>query len=120
MWKIIAVEEGGGPCNTDCPYYAEHGWVRDLKGLPVKTHCRGTMEEIVIDCDKYKMKSIETMRVSEAKWREMEHTSGQKAKRIRKPYDPDHEEIHPVGYNWKHNRGKWNAEKSKDVKVLSC
>lgn len=111
MRKIIAVEEGGGPCSTDCPYYADHGWVRDLNGLPVKTHCRGTMEEIVIDCDKYKMKSIETMRVSEAKWHEMEHTSGQKAKRIRKPYDPDHEEIHPVGYNWKHD--KYRAEKSK-------
>ena len=120
MRKVVSVEEGGSPCSADCPYYSEQGWVRDLNGLPVKTHCRGTMEEILIDCDKYKMKSIETMRVSEEQWRKMVSSSGQKAKRIRKPYPEDHKEIHAVGCEWTRGRGKYNASKSKDVKVLSC
>ena len=43
-----------------------------------------------------------------------------------KEYPEDHKEIHPVGYNWKHERsargdskGKWNAEKSKYARIVA-
>ena len=113
MRQLVSVAIGGGPCSKDCPYYAEEGWVRDVNGIPVKTHCRGTMQDVVINCDKFNPQSVMKMTVTEEEWQSMQAAIGKRAKKERKPYDPNHAEILPVGYNWKHDR--WNAEKSKNV-----
>ena len=114
MRQVVSVAIGGGPCSKDCPYYAEEGWVRDVNGIPVKTHCRGTMQKIVIDCDKFTPSSIGKMTVTDEQWQSMQAAIGKRAKKERKPYPEDHKVIHPIGFNWKHDR--WNAEKSLNVK----
>ena len=117
MRQIVSVKKGGGPCRTDCPYYSENGWVKGVLGVPLKTHCRATMEAICVDCDVYNTQTVEKMEVSEAEWKAMQAAIGRKAMKERKPYDPDHEEIHPVGWHWSHD--KWRATKSSDVKQLN-
>ncbi len=131
MRQVVSVEIGGGPCTADCPFYNEKGWVRGVRGIPLKTHCRATMESICVDCDVYNSMTVEKITVSDAEWKAMQKAIGKKAKKERKPYPEDHEEIHPVGYNWKHavNRahaaekndpkGKWNSEKSANVHCKS-
>ena len=128
MRQVISVTIGGGPCSKDCPFYAENGWVRGVNGVPLKTHCRGTMQDIIIDCDKFNSQTIEKLEVSDEQWQTMQHSVHKRAKKVRKEYPSDHAEIHPVGYNWKNavNRalaaekhdpkGKWNATKSSNVK----
>ena len=127
MRQVISVEKGGGPCRTDCPYYSETGWVRGVRGIPLKTHCRATMESISVDCDTYNSMTVEKMEVSDAEWKAMQKAIGKKAKKERKPYDPNHEEIHAVGCEWTRRRasageqpfgskGKWNSLKSSNVK----
>ena len=111
MRQIVAVEKGGSPCSTDCPYYTERGVVSGVNGVPLKTHCRATMETIIIDCEKFNPHTVEKMEVSDEQWQAMQKAVGKKARKERKAYPDDHEEIHPVGWNWKHDR--WNAEKSK-------
>ena len=113
MRQLVSVAIGGGPCSKDCPYYAAEGWVRDVNGIPVKTHCRGTMQHIVIDCDKFNSQTIEKLEVTDEQWKNMQKAIGKRAKKERKPYPEDHDEIHEVGWNWKHDR--YNAEKSKNV-----
>lgn len=114
MRQVISVEKGGGPCRTDCPYYSEEGKVIGVRGVPLKTHCRATMESISVDCDVYNSRTVEKMEVTDAQWKAMQQAIGKKAMKERKPYDPEHEEIHPVGYNWKHDR--WNSRKSSNIK----
>ena len=126
MRQVVSVSKGGGPCSKDCPFYAETGWVRDVNGIPVKTHCRGTMQRIIIDCDKFNPNTIEKLEVTDEQWKTMQHAVGKRAKKERKPYDPNHAEIHPVGWNWKNavnrapvaekNEDKWNANKSNNIK----
>jgi hypothetical protein len=113
MRQIVAVERGGGPCTADCPFYTDEGKVRGVRGVPLKTHCRATMEPICVDCDVFNSRTVEKLEVTDAEWKAMQRAIGKKARKERKPYNPDHEEIHPVGYNWKHDR--WKAEKSKNV-----
>ena len=115
MRQVVSVEKGGGPCSKDCPYYAAEGWVRDVNGIPVKTHCRGTMQHIVIDCDKFNSQTIEKLEVTDEQWKNMQKAIGKRAKKERKPYPEDHDEIHEVGWNWK-NQDKWNAQKSSNIK----
>ena len=116
MRQVISVSIGGGPCSKDCPFYAENGWVRGVNGIPLKTHCRGTMQDIIIDCDKFNSQTIEKLEVSDEQWQIMQHSIHKRAKKVRKEYPSDHAEIHPVGYNWKHDpKGKWNATKSANV-----
>jgi len=117
MRQVVSVEKGGGPCRTDCPYYSETGWVKGVLGVPLKTHCRATMETISVDCDVYNTRTIEKLQVTEEQWKAMQAAVHKRAKKERKPWPEDHEEIHPVGYNWKHDR--WNAEKSSKVKSLN-
>ena len=127
MRQIVSVEKGGGPCRTDCPFYSETGWVRGVRGIPLKTHCRATMEAISMDCDIFNTLTVEKMEVTEAEWKAMQKAIGKKAKKERKPYPEDHEEIHPVGCEWTRRRasageqpfgakGKWNAQKSSNIK----
>jgi hypothetical protein len=138
MRQVVSVEIGGGPCRTDCPFYEANGWVRGVRGIPLKTHCRATMEAISVDCDVFNSMTVEKIQVTEAEWRAMQQAIGKKAKKERKPYDPNHEEIHAVGCEWTRrfsnnrsslkneirtgasqpcgDKGKWNAEKSKNVR----
>lgn len=126
MRQIVSVEKGGGPCRTDCPFYSETGWVRGVRGIPLKTHCRATMEAISVDCDNFNTLTVEKMEVTEAEWKAMQKAIGKKAKKERKPYPEDHEEIHAVGCDWTRRRfrtgasqpcgDQWNAQKSSNVK----
>ena len=125
MRQVISVSIGGGPCSKDCPFYTENGWVRGVNGIPLKTHCRGTMQDIIIDCDKFNSQTIEKLEVSDEQWQTMQHSVHKRAKKVRKEYPSDHAEIHPVGYNWKNavnralaaekHQDKWNANKSANV-----
>ena len=133
MRQVVSVEIGGGPCTADCPFYEAKGWVRGIRGIPLKTHCRATMEAICVDCDVFNSMTVEKIQVTEAEWRAMQQAIGKQAKKERKPYDPNHEEIHAVGCEWTRSRGasehsdtapsqpcgdkgKWNSEKSSNVK----
>lgn len=114
MRQVVSVETGGSPCGTGCPYYTESGIVRGVNGVPLQTHCRAIMETIFVDCDKYNPHTVEKMAVTEEEWKTMQSAVGKKARKERKAYPEDHEEIHPVGWNWKHDR--WKAGKSSSVK----
>ena len=115
MRQVVSVVIGGGPCSKDCPYYAKEGWVRGVNGVPLKTHCRGTMQDIIVDCDKFNIQTVEKLQVTDDQWKAMQRAIGKRARKERKPYPEDHAEIHPVGYNWKH-QDKWNASKSSNIK----
>ena len=114
MW-LIAVREGGVKCSSTCPFHEESGVVRGVNDVPLKTHCNGTMQTIIIDCDKYDPHNIEKLEVSEQQWQEMQRAIHKRAKKVRRQYDPNHKEIHAVGCEWTRSKGKWNAEKSKNV-----
>ena len=111
---LIAIRKGGVKCSSACPFYTETGVVRGINGS-LQTHCSGTMETVIVDCDIWDPKKIEKLEVSEAQWQTMQQVIHKRAKRVRKEYPSDHAEIHPVGYNWKH-QDKWNARKSSNVK----
>jgi hypothetical protein len=122
---LMALRKGGVKCSSACPFYSEEGVVRGVNGVPLKTHCRGTMETVIVDCDVFDPNHIEKLEVSEEQWKQMQQAVRKRAKKVRKPYPTDHEEIHPVGYNWKHRfmtgssqpcGDKWNAKKSSNVK----
>ena len=115
MRQVVSVQKGGGPCSADCPYYTEGGKVIGVRGVPLKTHCRATMEGISIDCDIFNTKTVEKLEVTEAEWKAIQKAIGKKAKKERKLYDPNHEEIHAVGCEWT-RKGKWNATKSSGIK----
>ena len=120
---LVALRKGGAKCSSACPYYEESGCVRGLRGVPLKTHCRATMEPVMIDCDIFNPLQIEKLEVSEEQWKAMQRAVHKRAKKERKPYPEDHDEIHPVGWNWKDpapflygTKGKWNSEKSSNVR----
>lgn len=113
---LIAIRKGGVKCSSACPFYTETGVVRGING-PLKTHCRGTMESVMVDCDIWNPNEIEKLEVSESQWQSMQRAIRKRAKKVRKEYPSDHAEIHPVGYNWKNDpKGKWRANKSSNVK----
>jgi hypothetical protein len=114
--QLIALRKGGAKCSSACPFYVEEGVVHGFNG-PLKTHCRATMETVSVDCDVWNPHNIEKLEVSEDQWKTMQHSIHKRAKKVRKPYPEDHEEIHPVGYNWKH-QDKWNANKSADACIV--
>lgn len=107
---LIAVRKGGVKCSNACPFYSDTGVVRGING-PLKTHCRATMETVCVDCDVYNPFQIEKLELTDEQWKAMQKAVHKRAKKVRKPYPEDHEEIHPVGYNWRH-QDKWNANKS--------
>ena len=95
MMQIVAIEEGGVKCSSACPFYEPSGVVRGIGG-PLKTHCRGVMEDIVVNCDKlnpkrlYKGKTLLTPK-------EIGKLLGMRLQKQRKLYDPEHAEIHHIG-----------------------
>ena len=111
---IIALRKGGSPCSTDCPFYTETGKVTGVRGVPLKTHCRMTMNPWMADCDIYNVHCIDKLEVSEEQWKAMQKAVHKRAIRQRKLYPEDHAEIHPVGCEWTRSKGKWNSEKSKN------
>ena len=84
------------------------------------------MEPVIVDCDVYDPRKIQTMDVTEEEWMQMQEAIHKRARKIQKEYPDEHEEIHPIGYNWKHTRsaspdrkGKWNAEKSQNARIVA-
>lgn len=116
MRQVVSVEKGGGPCNKDCPFYTESGVVRGVRGMPLPTHCRATMEPIFVDCDVYNSNTVEKIEVSEEQWKTMQAAIGKRAKKERKLYPADHDEIHPVGCEWTRATDQWKARKSLNIK----
>ena len=108
---LMALRKGGVKCSSACPFYEPDGVVRGFNG-PLKTHCRATMQTVIVDCDVWNPYTIEKMQVSEEEWQRMQELVHKHAIRERKPYPDDHDEIHAVGYHWSHEKGKWNADKS--------
>ena len=112
---LIAIRKGGVKCSSACPFYTETGVVRGING-PLKTHCRMTMNPWMVDCDIYNPMCLDKLEVTEEQWKVMQRAIGKRAKKERKPYDPNHEEIHAVGCEWTRGKGKWNSLKSSNVK----
>lgn len=114
MPLLIATRKGGVKCSSACPWYTESGKVRGIDQMPLKTHCRMTMHPWMVDCDQFDPCRIETVEVSEEQWQEMLAAVGRKAKRQRKLYPEEHEEIHNVGesYPGDETKGRRNARKS--------
>ena len=110
--QLIALRKGGVKCSSACPYYEEKGWVKGVHGVPLKTHCRGTMQTVIVDCDVWDPHNIEKLEVTEEQWKAMQKAVQKRAKKERKPWPEDHKEIHPVGYHWSHPKDKWRATKS--------
>ena len=96
MMQIIAIEEGGVKCSSACPFYEESGVVRGYGG-PLKTHCRGVMEDIVVNCDKFNPKQLYKGKTLLTP-KEIGKLLGTKLQKQRKLYDPGHAEIHPIGW----------------------
>lgn len=111
---LIALRKGGSPCSKDCPFYEDNGVVRGING-PLKTHCRGTMESVMVDCDIYNPMCIDKMEITEAQWNRIQSLIGKRAIRQRKLYPEDHENANQVGCEWTRSKGKWNAQKSASI-----
>lgn len=111
---LIAIRKGGSPCSTDCPFYTETGKVTGVRGVPLKTHCRMTMNPWMVDCDIYNPNNIHKVDVTEEEFQTMLKAVHKRAIRQRKLYPEENENGRPVGCTWTQSR--WNAEKSKNVK----
>lgn len=77
------------------------------------------MHPWMVDCDQFDPQQIETLEVSEAEWQAMQAAAGKKARRQRKLYPEEHEEIHHVGCEWTRSKGRWNSKKSGFKRKLS-
>ena len=115
MPLLIAIRKGGVKCSSACPWYTETGKVRGCYGVPLKTHCRMTMNPWILDCDVYNTHEVDKMEVSEEQWKQMQQAVKKRAIRQRKLYPEEHENANEVGCVWTRNpdrKGKWNSEKS--------
>ena len=112
---LIAIRKGGVKCSSDCPFYTETGVVRGING-PLKTHCRMTMNTWMIDCDVYNPMCVDKLEVTEEQWKTMLKAVHKRAVRQRRLYPEEHAEIHAVGCEWTRSKGKWNSEKSANVR----
>jgi hypothetical protein len=110
---LIAIRKGGVKCSSACPFYTETGVVRGING-PLQTHCRMTMNPWMIDCDIYNPMCLEKLEVTEEQWKAMQKAVHKRAIRQRKLYPEENENGRPVGSTW--TQGRWNAQKSKNVK----
>lgn len=109
---LIGLREGGAKCSSACPWYTESGKVRGCRDLPLKTHCRMTMHPWMADCDQFDPCRIETLEVTEEQWQQMQESVKKKAKKQRKLYPEEHEEIHAVGCEWTRAKGRFNVRKA--------
>ena len=112
---LIAMRKGGGPCGTDCPFYTDKGQVTGVRGVPLKTHCRMTMNPWMVDCDIYNPMCLDKLEVTEEQWKVMQRAVHKRAIRQRKLYPEDHENANEVGCEWTRAR---NTRKSDKVKPL--
>ena len=110
---LIAIRKGGVKCSSACPFYTETGVVRGING-PLQTHCRMTMNPWMVDCDIYNPMCIDKLEVTEEQWKAMQKAVHKRAIRQRKLYPEENENGRPVGSTW--TQGRWNAQKSKNVK----
>ena len=97
MMQIVVIEEGGVKCSSACPFYEESGVVRGYGG-PLKTHCRGVMEDIVMNCDKFNPKQLYKGKTLLTP-KEIGKLLDTKLQKQRKLYPEDHAEIHHIGEN---------------------
>ena len=109
---LIAIRKGGVKCSSACPFYTDTGQVTGVRGVPLKTHCRMTMNPWMIDCDIYNPMCIDKMEVSEEQWKAMQKAVHKRAIRQRKLYPEVHENANQVGCEWTRAKGRWNSEKS--------
>lgn len=114
MPLLIAARKGGAKCSSACPWYTETGKVRGFNG-PLITHCRMTMHPWMVDCDHFNPCMIETVEVTEEQWKTMLKAVRKRAKKQRKLYPEEHEQIHAVGCEWTRSKGLHNAAKSGKV-----
>ena len=103
MMYVVAIKEGGIACDAGCPYYEESGVVRGYGGQ-IQTHCRGVMEDVVVNCDKLNPKQLYKGRTPLTA-KQIGKLLKMKLQKERKQYDPEHEEIHPVGWKPKTEKG---------------
>ena len=68
---LIAIRKGGVKCSSACPFYTETGKVTGVRGVPLKTHCRMTMNPWMVDCDIYNPCNIHKVEVSEEEFQKM-------------------------------------------------
>lgn len=97
MMHVVVIKEGGIACDAGCPYYEESGKVRDVRGLPVKGHCRGVMEDVVVNCEKLNPKQLYKGETPLSA-KEIGKLLKMKLQKERKPYPEEHKEIHPIGW----------------------
>ena len=86
---LIALRKGGVKCSSACPFYTETGKVTGVRGVPLKTHCRMTMNPWMADCDIYNPQCIDKVEVTEEQWKTMLHAVHKRAIRQRKLYPED-------------------------------
>ena len=110
---LIAIRKDGVKCSSACPFYTETGVVRGING-PLQTHCRMTMNPWMVDCDIYNPMCLDKLEVTEEQWKAMQKAVHKRAIRQRKLYPEENENGRPVGSTW--TQGRWNAQKSKNVK----
>ena len=99
---LLGLRKGGVKCSSACPFYAESGVVRGFGGF-LKSLCRMIMHPWFVDCNEYNPAKIDELEVTEDEWKTMQKSVNKKAHKQRKPYNPEHAEIHPVG--WKPQPG---------------
>ena len=68
---LIAIRKGGVKCSSACPFYTETGKVTGVRGVPLKTHCRMTMNPWMVDCDIYNPNNIHKVEVTEEEFQTM-------------------------------------------------
>ena len=114
---IIGLRKGKTSCSSACPFYAERGVVRGCYDVPLKTHCRMTMNPWIADCNIYDGYCIDKMEVTEEQWMVMQKAVEKKATRQQKLYPEENEMGRPVGSEWTEDR--WNAQKSAQAKQIT-
>ena len=123
---LIAIRKGGAKCSSACPFYTETGQVTGVRGVPLKTHCRMTMNPWMVDCDIYNPNNIHKVDVTEEEFQTMLKAVHKRAIKQRKLYPEDHENANQVGCEWTRrfrtgasqpcgDKGKHNADKSANV-----
>jgi hypothetical protein len=118
MPLLIALRKGGVKCSSACPFYTETGKVSGVRGVPLQTHCRMTMNPWMADCDIYNPCQIDKIEVSEDEWKAMLKSVHKRAIRQRKLYPEEHENANQVGCEWTRSKGVHNRDKSLNVKKI--
>lgn len=114
---LIGIRKGGAKCSSACPFYTETGVVKGIRGVPLQTRCRATMNPWMVDCDIYDPYQIDKLEVSEEQWMQMQNAVHLRATRQRKLYPEDNDNGRHVGATWTEDR--WNAQKSAQAKRIT-